>query len=112
MPTQDRVLSGQTMAAQCSGEPPREGGEHGPVRPVQTRQWVSAAQDSDLVAQHEELNVLGGGHATHCRIIPSTCEKLGHDPRVSLRHATNDSVSADPSVHEHRLAHPRWMSKT
>ena len=85
MPTQDRVRSGQTMAAQCSGEPPREGGEHGPVRPVQTRQWVSAAQDSDLVAQHAELDVLGGGHATHDRISPSTCEKIKCSNRSDTR---------------------------
>jgi hypothetical protein len=37
-----------------------EGGKHGPVRPVQTRTWVGAAQDGDLVAQHEEFDVLGG----------------------------------------------------
>ena len=85
MPTQDRVRSGQTMAAQCSGDPPREGGEHGPVRPVQTRQWVSAAQDSDLVAQHAELDVLGGGHATHDRISPSTCEKIKCSNRSDTR---------------------------
>jgi hypothetical protein len=84
MPTQDRVRSGQTMAAQCSGEPPREGGEHGPVRPVQTRQWVSAAQDSDLVAQHEELMSLVAD-MTHCRIIPSTCEKIKYSNRSDTR---------------------------
>jgi hypothetical protein len=27
--------------------------------------WVGAAQDGDLVAQHEELDVLGGGRAAH-----------------------------------------------
>jgi hypothetical protein len=26
--------------------------------------WVGAAQDRDLVPQHEELDVLGGGRAT------------------------------------------------
>jgi hypothetical protein len=25
--------------------------------------WVSAAQDGHLMAQHEELNILGGGRA-------------------------------------------------
>ena len=65
MPAQDRVRSDQAMATQCSGQPPDEGGEHGPVRPVHARSWVGAAQDGDLVAQHEELDVLGGGRAAH-----------------------------------------------
>ena len=51
------------MATQRSGQPPHESGEHGPVRPVHARTWVGAAQHGDLVAQHEELNILGGGCA-------------------------------------------------
>ena len=65
MPAQDRVRGDQAMATQRSGQPPDEGGEHGPVRPVQAWSWVGAAQDGDLVAQHEELDVLGGGRAAH-----------------------------------------------
>ena len=65
MPAQDRVRGDQAMATQCSGQPPDEGGEHGSVRPVQAWSWVGAAQDGDLVAQHEELDVLGGGRAAH-----------------------------------------------
>jgi hypothetical protein len=53
------------MATQRTGQPPDESGGHGPVRPVQARTGVGAAQDSDLVAQHEELDVLGGGPAAH-----------------------------------------------
>jgi hypothetical protein len=52
------------MPTQCAGQPPDESGEHGPVRPVQTWSWVGA-QDGDLVAQHEELDVLGDGRAAH-----------------------------------------------
>jgi hypothetical protein len=52
------------MSRHCAGQQPHEPGEHGPVRPIQARSWVGAAQDGDLVAQHEELDVLGGGHAT------------------------------------------------
>ena len=52
MPAEDRVRGDQAMAAQCSGQPPDEGGEHGPVGPVHTRSWVGAAQDGDFVAQH------------------------------------------------------------
>ena len=53
------------MATQCSGQPPDEGGEDGPVRPVHAWSWVGAAEDGDLVPQHEELDVLGGGRAAH-----------------------------------------------
>jgi hypothetical protein len=61
MPAQDRVRGDQAMAAQCSGQPPDERGEHGPVRPVQPWSWVGAAEHGDLVAQHDQFNVLGGG---------------------------------------------------
>jgi hypothetical protein len=50
MPAQDRVRGDQTMGPQCAGQPPYERGEHGPVRPVQARTWVGAAQNGDLVA--------------------------------------------------------------
>ena len=63
MPAQDRVRGDQAMATKCSGQPLDEGGEHGPVRPVQAWSGVGAAQDGDLVAQHEELDVLGAGRA-------------------------------------------------
>ena len=53
------------MATQRPGQPPHERGEHGPIRPVHPRTWVAAAQDGDLVAQHEELDVLGRGGAAH-----------------------------------------------
>jgi len=51
------------MAMQRPGQPPHQGGEHGPVGPIQAWSWVGAAQDGDFVAQHEELDVLGGGRA-------------------------------------------------
>ena len=47
------------------GQPLDKGGEHGTVGPVHARTWVGATQDGDLVAQHEELNVLGGGRSGH-----------------------------------------------
>jgi len=65
MPAQDRVRGDQTMMTQRSGQPLDERGEHDPVGPVHTRTWVGAAQDGDLVAQHKELDVLGGGRAAH-----------------------------------------------
>ena len=64
MPAQDGVRGDQAMATQCSRQPPDERGEHGPVRPLQAGSGVGAAQHGDLVSQHEELDVLGGGRAT------------------------------------------------
>ena len=64
MPAQNRVRSDQKMGPQCAGKPLHERSEHGPVRPVQARPRVGAAQDGDFVAEDEELDVLGGGRAT------------------------------------------------
>ena len=63
MPAQDRVGGDQAMPTQCAGQPLDEGGEHDSVRPVQAWSWVGAAQDGNLVAQHEEFDVLRGGRA-------------------------------------------------
>jgi hypothetical protein len=52
------------LAAQCSGQPPDERGEHGPVGPVQAGSGVGAAEYGEFVAQHKQLDVLGGGRAT------------------------------------------------
>ena len=65
MPAQDRVGCDQAMATLSAGQPCDEGGEHGPVGPVQPWTWVGAAQHGDLVAQHEELDILGGGRSAH-----------------------------------------------
>ena len=53
------------MATQGSGQPPDEGGEHGPIGPVQAWSWVGAAEHGDLVPQHEQFDVLGGGRAAN-----------------------------------------------
>ena len=63
MPTQDGARSDQTMATQAAGKPPDEGGEHGPVRPAHTWSRVGSLKDSDLMPQHEQLHLLGGGRA-------------------------------------------------
>jgi hypothetical protein len=65
MPAQDRVRGDQAVATQCAGQPPHEGGEDGSVGPVHAWPWVVAAQDGGLVAEHEKLDVLGGGGAGH-----------------------------------------------
>ena len=87
MPTQDRVRSDETVTTQCAGQPPHERGEHGPVRPIQARTRVGATQDGDLVTQHEELDVLGGGRATQQQDQPEhlpedqICRKIRYDSR-------------------------------
>ena len=93
MPAQDRVRGDQAMATQRSGQPPDEGGEHGPVRPVQAWSWVGAAQHGDLVAQHEELDVLGGGRAAHQQ---DQSEHLPEDQvQQPQRHAGDHAQTSD-----------------
>ena len=53
----------QAMAPQCSGQPPDERGEYRPVRPVQRWPRVGSTEGGDLMAQHEQLHLLGGGRA-------------------------------------------------
>jgi hypothetical protein len=65
-----RCLFGEEMPV-----PPRDGGEHGPVRPVQARTWVGATEHSDLVPQHKKLDVLGGGRATRQQDQPEHLAK-------------------------------------
>ena len=86
MPAQDGVRGDQAMAAQCSGQPPDECGEHGPARPFQSRFGVGAAQHSDLVAQHDELDVLGGGRAPQQQEQPE--QVLEDQVRYSRRSGT------------------------
>jgi hypothetical protein len=49
MPAQNRVRGDQAMAAQRSGQPLDERGEHSPVRPLETRSGIGAAQHGDLM---------------------------------------------------------------
>lgn len=49
----------QHLAAQRFGQEPDECGKDRPVGPVQARPGIRPAQDGDLVAQHEDLSVLG-----------------------------------------------------
>ena len=60
-----RCPGGQAMAPQRSRQEPDERGEHGSVRPLQAGSGAGAAEYGDLVPQHEELDVLGAGCATH-----------------------------------------------
>ena len=96
MPAQDRVRGDQAMATQCAGQPLDEGGEQSSVRPVHAWSWVGAAQDGDLVAQHEELDVLGRGRAAHQQDQP---EHLTKDQvQQPQRHAGIMSDQRSPLV--------------
>jgi hypothetical protein len=53
------------MATQRVGQPLDERGEHGSVRPLQAGSGAGASEHGDLVPQHEELDVLGAGRASH-----------------------------------------------
>ena len=63
VPAQNRSRGDQAVVAQPRRQPPDQGGEDGPVGPVQAWSRVGAAEHRDLMSQHEELDVLGGGRA-------------------------------------------------
>ena len=96
MPAQDRVGGDQAMTTQRPGQPLDERGEHGPVRPVQARPWVGAAQDGDLVAEDEELDVLGGGRATRQQGQPE--QQPEEQVEQPQRHACIMSGQQSPQV--------------
>ena len=59
MPAQDRGRGDQAMPAQPRGQVSDECGEQGSVGPVEAGLGVGSAEYGDLVAQDEELDVLG-----------------------------------------------------
>jgi hypothetical protein len=95
MPAQDRVGASQGMATQCSGQPSDEGRERSPVRPVHAWSWVGAAEHGDLVAQHEELDVLGGGRATRQQDQPeNTPEASSREAAMTRRDHVRPVITA------------------
>jgi len=59
MPPQHRRRGDQAMTAQHRGKASDQRGERGSVGPVQAWSRVGSAEYSDLVAQDEDLDVLG-----------------------------------------------------
>ncbi len=59
MPAQDRLGGDQECDPPFPGHQPCHGGDERPVRPPQAGTGDLAAQHSQLVAQHEDLRVLG-----------------------------------------------------
>ena len=51
------------MAPQLHRQSPDQGGEDRSVGPVQTRCRIGSAKHGDLVAQHQQLDVLGRGRS-------------------------------------------------
>jgi hypothetical protein len=60
VPAQDRRRGDQESAAATSGEQSGEYGDHGAVAPVEPRSWCASLQDGQLMAQNEDLDLLGG----------------------------------------------------
>ena len=48
------------MQAEMTGQQPPKGGHHGAVGPVRLRAGDLAAQDRDLMPEHQDLRILNG----------------------------------------------------
>ncbi|HEX7164067.1 MAG TPA: hypothetical protein VF223_22860 [Trebonia sp.] len=60
MPGQQGARGHNPVHPRASGQQPRQGREHGAVSPVRSRARDLPPQDRDLVAQDQDLRVLGG----------------------------------------------------
>jgi hypothetical protein len=63
MPPQDGARGDQPADTQLPGQNPDERGQHCAVSPVQARFRNSTPQHGDLMAEHQDLGVLGGAAA-------------------------------------------------
>ena len=70
------------------GQPPDQGREHGPVRPIQAWSRVGAVEHRDLMSQDEEFDVLDGGRAALLEVVrpvsrmsPRTCWRIRYGSR-------------------------------
>jgi hypothetical protein len=59
MPAQDCARCDHAMPPQHLRQPADERGEDRSIRPVHTRPWIRSPQDGNVVAQYQELDVLG-----------------------------------------------------
>src|SRR3954453_13312055 len=100
MPAQDRSRGNQAMAAQCPGQSPDEGGEHGPVRPVQAGSRVDATEYGDLVDSTRSSTSLVEDVRPISWTNPSTCRKIKYSRRSDNAGIMSDqrsSLVSDPS---------------
>ena len=72
MQAQDGVRGDQATTSQCSGQPPDEGGETARSAQFVRGRGFGAAKDGDLVSQHEQFDVFGGGRAAHQQDQPES----------------------------------------
>ena len=102
MPAQDLDRADQAVAAQCSRQPPDQCGEHGPVRPIQAWSGVGAAPDGDLVPQHEQFDVLGGGRAAQQQDQPQHLQ----EEQIQQPQRHGDDHARSPTAAGYRRRHP------
>jgi uncharacterized membrane protein YdbT with pleckstrin-like domain len=83
MPAQDRVRRDQALAAQCSGQPPDEGGEDRWVSPAQVWSWqlMIAAFLAVMFAQvgflgHDARASAGVPFGRHNNVLGLLCANL------------------------------------
>jgi hypothetical protein len=104
MPAQDRARCDQAMTTQRLRRPLDQGGEHGPVRPVHVRSRVGAAQHSDLKAQQEELEVLGGGRADR------EWDQSEHRQKIKYSSRNDTAGSCPPPDHRWSATQPEFWN--
>jgi hypothetical protein len=63
MPGQQRGWCHDAVSAQVIGQQPRQSGQDRPIWPRGTWGANMAAKDRDLLAQHQDLDILGAGAA-------------------------------------------------
>jgi len=90
VPAQDGGRGDQQSAAPASGEQAGEGGDHATVAPPDLWSWCASLQDGQLMAQHEDLDLIGGVGAG-----------VEHYPAQQLREHVVDQF------HRHRRIMPR-----
>ena len=82
-----------------------KGGEDGPIRPVQAWSGVGTAEHGDLMPQHEDLDVLGGGCAAHQQ---EQSDHLLEDPVQQLQsHRDDHARPLEDADHRWSAALPR-----
>ena len=82
------------MATQCAGQPPDEGGEHGPVRPIQAWSWVVRRRTATSWRSTRSSTSLVKDVRPSSRTSPSTCRKIKYSSR-------NDTPGSCPT-NDHR----------
>jgi hypothetical protein len=100
MPTQERVGLHQEERPPFTAEHTRECGEERSVVGFEPRMWVLAVQHRELMAQHEDLDILGtiAPRAQHQQV------EYQADKKVETRHAP---ILAAPELARLALAKPQ-----